>query len=210
MQPSATRPGTLVLVVGPSGAGKDSLIDGARTALERDARFVFPTRMITRRVECDSEQHVQISETAFEQMRKSGAFFLSWKAHGHCYGLPADIAKHLAKGRTVVANVSRSVIEDAQAKAAHVSVVHITAPKHVVAERLRRRNRECSDEIEERLSGYDPAQPISAVSLTIDTGDPASGDLRARIARLVDFLDGEAANCTMPATAQRTDSVIHR
>jgi ribose 1,5-bisphosphokinase len=202
--------GCLVLVVGPSGAGKDSLIDGARALLERDPRFVFPTRMITRHVDRDGEQHVQIAEAAFEQMQKSGAFYLSWKAHGHCYGLPADIASHLATGRTVVANVSRSVIDEARAKAPHVSVVHVTAPKEVVAERLRQRNRERAEEIEERLSGYDPATPIPSVSMTIDTGDSAAGDLPSRIARFVGFLDTESGADAMPMGLSSSGPVIHR
>jgi ribose 1,5-bisphosphokinase len=180
--------GCLVLVVGPSGAGKDSLIDIARVMLEQDSRFVFPTRMITRHADSGGEQHVQISESAFEQMRKSGAFFLSWQAHGHGYGLPADIKNHLKLGRVVIVNVSRSVIEEAKSKTPRVSVVHVTAPKDVVAARLKRRNREQATEIEERLARYEGDAPVPEAAITIDTRDPGLDALETAASRFVQFL----------------------
>ena len=44
----AVRPGVLVLVVGPSGAGKDSLLAAAQHVLAGNTGFVFPTRDVTR------------------------------------------------------------------------------------------------------------------------------------------------------------------
>jgi len=185
--------GNLVLVVGPSGAGKDSLIDIARRMLARDDRFVFPTRMITRNADGVGERHVQITEAGFEQMRNSGAFFLFWKAHGHCYGLPADILKHLAQGRVVVANASRSVIEEAKAKTQNVSVVYVTAPKDVIADRLQRRNREDLEQIQARLARYDLDATIPTDSQTIDTADPTEAGLQRAAARLLSILGASAS-----------------
>jgi ribose 1,5-bisphosphokinase len=197
---AASEDGNLVLVVGPSGAGKDSLIDVARTMLEQDPRFVFPTRMITRNADSAGERHVQITEAGFEQMRKSGAFFLSWKAHGHCYALPADIQKHLDQNRVVVANVSRRVIEEAKAKAARVSVVYVTAPKDVIADRLQRRKREDSEQIEARLARYDLAASIPTDSTMIDTADPTEAGLHRAAAKLVRIIGASAS--PMPAVLQ--------
>ncbi len=189
--------GSLVLVVGPSGAGKDSLIDVARDVLRHDDQFVFPTRMITRPADGIGERHVQISQAGFEQMKRSGAFFLSWQAHGHCYALPADIYKHLRDGRVVVANVSRQIIEEAKAIAANVSVVYVTAPKDVIANRLERRNREDSQQIKARLERYDFDAGAPGSSVTIDTSDPTEDGLQRAAARLIGLL-GAAA---VPASA---------
>ena len=197
---AASEGGNLVLVVGPSGAGKDSLIDVARAMLEQDARFVFPTRMITRNADTPGERHVQISEAGFEQMRNSGAFFLSWKAHGHCYALPADIQKHLEQNRVVIANVSRRVIEEAKGKTSRVSVVYVTAPKDVIADRLQRRKREDSEQIEARLARYDLDASIPADSTMIDTADPTQAGLHRAAAKLIRIIGASAS--PIPAAMQ--------
>lgn len=145
--------GSLVLVVGPSGAGKDSVMAMARNRLMGDDRFVFATRVITRPAEAGGENHLPMSQAQFDATERAGGFLLSWRAHGLSYGLPASLAGDLAQGRVVVANVSRTVIEMARAMfPGRVRVVAVTAPREVLAERLAQRGRETPDEIRERLA----------------------------------------------------------
>ena len=77
--------GRLVLVVGPSGAGKDTLIAAGRAALGEDPRFVFPRRVVTRPAVAALEDHESVSPEAFAAARQAGAFALDWEAHGLCY-----------------------------------------------------------------------------------------------------------------------------
>lgn len=143
--------GTLVLVVGPSGAGKDTLIDYCKARLADDPTVVFPRRCITRADGAGFEDHDTLSEADYRNRRDNGGFALFWDAHALSYGVPASIADDLAAGRTVVVNVSRTVIDEARARFAPVRVASITAPASVLAARLRGRDRETCDSIEKRL-----------------------------------------------------------
>src|SRR5258708_37970574 len=106
--------GTLILVVGPSGAGKDTLIAGARAALNGDARFVFPRRAITRSQLAGGEDNETMTPGAFAAAVAAGAFALPWRAHGLRYGLPLAIEAARGQGRHVVANVPRSGVAHAR------------------------------------------------------------------------------------------------
>ena len=137
----------LVLVVGPSGAGKDTLLEAVRLALAGDVRVRFVRRVITRLAQAGGEDHEAVTDTQFLARN----FALQWQAHGLRYGIPADIADDLARGVTVVANVSRTVIAEA-AERFPVQVIEVTAPPDVLAARLSSRGRETAAGAAERLS----------------------------------------------------------
>jgi ribose 1,5-bisphosphokinase len=144
-------PGRLILVVGPSGAGKDTLIGLARAACADDRNILFPRRVVTREASV-SEDNEQISVDAFRQARTRGDFAVHWEAHGHCYALPRAIDDEIRAGRTVVANVSRTVVDAIRRGYAHVTLVLITAPSDILAERLAARARSSDGQIEYRLN----------------------------------------------------------
>jgi ribose 1,5-bisphosphokinase len=143
-------PGRLVLVVGPSGAGKDTLIGLARAACADDSSIVFQRRVVTREASA-SEDNEQVSPEVFRQAQARGDFAVDWEAHGHSYALPRGIDDHIRAGRAVVANVSRTVVAAIRRAYADVVVVSITAPAEILAERLATRARGSDGQIEHRL-----------------------------------------------------------
>jgi phosphonate metabolism protein PhnN/1,5-bisphosphokinase (PRPP-forming) len=143
--------GTLFLVVGPSGAGKDTLIRAARAALGDDASIVFARRVITRRAADPNEDFEAVRRAEFAARAAAGGFMLCWRAHGTDYGIPKGYADDLAAGRHVVASVSRAVIEEAARSFAPVRVIEVTASPDVLARRLAGRGREDAAAIAERL-----------------------------------------------------------
>ena len=147
----AIGPGKLVLVVGPSGAGKDTLLSLARAACTEDPTIVFTRRVVTREAS-SAEDNEQMSPDGFREAKDRGAFAVSWEAHGHCYGLSRSIDDDLRSGRTVVANVSRAVIGKIRLAYANVFVVLITAPAEVLAARLAMRKRGSDGNIAQRLT----------------------------------------------------------
>ena len=147
----AIGPGRLVLVVGPSGAGKDTLLQLAQAACIDDHDVVFPRRVVTRESSA-AEDNIAMSPDEFRRGIDHGDFAVHWEAHGHSYALPLDINDDIRAGRAVVVNVSRTVIAALRQAYANVVVVAITAPPDVLAQRLAARARHSDGNIADRLS----------------------------------------------------------
>ncbi|CAH0205267.1 phosphonate metabolism protein/1,5-bisphosphokinase (PRPP-forming) PhnN [Roseomonas sp. CECT 9278] len=172
----------LVAVVGPSGAGKDTLMGAARAQLAGDARFVFVQRAITRPAEAGGEDHRAVSAAEFAAERAAGGFALWWAAHGLSYGIPRGIEDDMAAGRVVVANLSRGVLAQAATRY-RLRVLVITAPVAVLAARLAARGREAASDIAARLARE--AVLPEGLDVTTVMNDATPQDGAARVAAVL-------------------------
>ena len=179
--------GTFVAVVGPSGAGKDTLMARAARHAGLDTRVRFVRRIVTRDALADAEDHDSLDEAAFASALAAGAFSLSWAAHGLRYALPRSVAGDLRAGRTMVANLSRGALADAAVAFGMLRVIEVTAEPDILLARISSRGRETMEQARDRLARQAVlALPPGIVGpLRIDN----SGDVEAATAAFVRHLN---------------------
>ncbi len=144
--------GKLILVVGPSGAGKDSIIRYAKAKFKDDPQFVFPRRVITRKADIAAEDHDTIDVPAFLALKSQSGFALSWQAHDLHYGVPAQINNELADGKHVMVNVSRTILPDMPQLYPNYMVVEITAAPEILETRIAARGRATDGNVVKRAT----------------------------------------------------------
>jgi len=143
--------GRLIVVVGPSGAGKDSILKSAASYFHDNSCVDFVRRVITRECDPTTEVHDSVTTDQFIARQERGEFSVWWQANGLYYGLPVELHKKIKDGQLLIANGSRAAIPDIRSKFKLLTVVHITVADDVLANRLASRNRETAEQIEQRL-----------------------------------------------------------
>jgi phosphonate metabolism protein PhnN/1,5-bisphosphokinase (PRPP-forming) len=149
--PQKSGRGRLIVVVGPSGAGKDTLINYAQDRVRGLAEISFIKRTITRAAG-PGEDHEPVSEHEFLERESRGAFALSWKAHGLSYGIPATVDSLLSDGKITIVNGSRSALGQIRQKYPDVITVNITARPDILARRIAHRAREDAKSAHDRMT----------------------------------------------------------
>lgn len=178
--------GRVFAVVGPSGAGKDTLIEAARRARPD---LLVVRRVITRPEAAGGEDFEGVSEADFLSRRAAGEFALDWKAHGLRYGIPAAALSLTATGRDVVFNGSRAALERAVTVMPDLKVIRVFAPSAILMERLLARGRESREEVEARVlrAGHEVPAGLSVIDVRND------GALEEGVARFLAALQPVSA-----------------
>lgn len=96
-------PGLLFVVSGPSGAGKDTLVEALREGLPRLRYSVSATTRPPREGEREGEHYFFLTRAAFE-LRRQRDGFLEWREYnGNLYGTPRDyVERTLAEGDDLI------------------------------------------------------------------------------------------------------------
>ena len=199
--------GRLIYLMGPSGSGKDSLLQAARAPLEVHG-CLFARRVITRSAEAVGEDAVGVTPAEFERLEGEGAFALSWRANGLAYGIPREINDWLSAGQDVLINGSRGHLEAARQRYPDLLAILLQVDEAVLRQRLLARGRETPEQIEQRLARSRSFGPVGGASAaTVAAKAPPtmvsaeslvildnSGPLPHTVKRLLQLLD-EARQC---------------
>jgi ribose 1,5-bisphosphokinase len=179
--------GRLIYVIGPSGAGKDSLLEWVRIRLPAHSGVRVARRTITRQASAGGEDHIAATDAQFDEALARGEFAMHWRANGHRYGVGREIEQWLADGRSVVVNGSREYLTVAKVKFPQLEAVHVVAPAAVLEARLARRSRERPDEAARRLERNaqlpDAAREVALLLVN-------DGPIEIAGARLAEFVAG--------------------
>jgi ribose 1,5-bisphosphokinase len=164
----AAAAGAMIVVVGPSGAGKDSVMSFAARHFAGNGRIGFVRRVITRPADAGGEAHEAVDMAGFRAREAAGAFCVSWEAHGLCYGIPRETREDLARGTTLVVNGSRAALPFFAEAYPRLKVVLVTARPDILAARLAARGRESAEAIARRLDRATPEIVVGADTIVID------------------------------------------
>lgn len=179
----------LIYVMGPSGAGKDSVLGWLRQNLPQGLPVHWAQRTITRPVNAGGEAHEAIDTAHFVRLQYQGEFALAWEANGLHYGVRHTELAALQRGHWVLVNGSRGHLQQAQQSHPGLQVVHITADPATLTRRLIERQRETPEQIRhrvERASAF--AIPQGAIQIhNNSTLNQAGHDLLLALKNLKDW-----------------------
>lgn len=173
--------GRFIAVVGPSGVGKDSVMEAMAA---RDPRIVLARRVITRPSDAGGEVFEGVTVEEFQERQAAGQFALSWSAHGLHYAIPISVKAQLQNGQDVLANLSRDALIRAKGHFAQFEVINLTADRGILADRLAARRRETADQIADRLDRASVRLPDGITACSIDN----NGALERTVQILFDCL----------------------
>ena len=194
--------GPLIYVMGPSGVGKDAVMDRARHMLSIDDPVVFAHRYITRPAEAGGENHICLSLSEFARRRAWGLFAFHWQAHGNEYGIGVEINAWRDAGLAVVVSGSREHFRTLSGTDEPTIPVLITAPAERLQERLQQRGREDAAASAARLKRATALDVAAANLVTIVNDGPideAAGALVRLLARFRRSPAGRRPVETVPA-----------
>jgi guanylate kinase len=144
----------LVIISGPSGVGKDTIIDALRRRKhDRDYHYVVTCTTRARRPgEIDGTSYRFLTRDEFERMRHAGGFLEANEVHGHSYGTPrAQVRDALAEGRDVILKIDVQGAQVIKETVPDALLIFLVPPSlEDLFHRLRARATENADELELR------------------------------------------------------------
>jgi guanylate kinase len=148
------RRGKLIVVSGPSGAGKDTLIADALEAIPELVLIASATTRRPREGEVDGRDHVFLSRKEFERWIEEGRL-LEWAEYSdNLYGTPkGSVENLLEKGHSVILRIELQGARQIKERRPDAVMVFVRAPSlEETRRRLEGRATETSESVESRMA----------------------------------------------------------
>lgn len=182
----------VILIVGPSGSGKDTLLRSAKKHFGPTDKLSFVRRYITRPPSKD-EDNFYLDQEGFLTLKECQFFVSTWQAHNNYYGIARHALTSDKKHYGLLCSISRRAVTDFEEKFANTTTIHVSAREDILLERLKERGRENREDIEKRL--HRATRKVEARELiTFDNSDP----LDKTIPSFLSLLDELANKRTLP------------
>ena len=152
-------PGAMLIIIsGPSGVGKDTIIDAMRRAEREEGRaeqrhyVVTITTRAPRAGEVDGHDYHFVSRDEFLRIRDARGFLEANEVHGNWYGSPRDpVRAALATGKDVVLKIDVQGAQTVKEQVTQAFLIFVVPPTmEALFQRLRARATESADELELR------------------------------------------------------------
>ncbi|GGK85125.1 phosphonate metabolism protein/1,5-bisphosphokinase (PRPP-forming) PhnN [Amphritea balenae] len=190
--------GKLLYLVGASGSGKDSLLEGCRQRLQTEHCCFVAHRYITRAANIGGENHIHLSAEEFDMRASMGMFAMQWYSHSYSYGIGSEIDTWLSKGINVVINGSREYLQIAMHSYPNLVPVLVEVDEETLHKRLTQRGRETEEEIQRRLARH--RQIVDSLPDTIHRIDNNS-ELKDGVDALLSLIESMAPQSIQPVRA---------
>lgn len=168
---NSVQPGTLFAIVGPSGSGKDTVINWLRDVLGPNSNVLIARRIVTRTCDSRHEDHDAMTPEEFAKADANNAFAVTWAAHDLRYAIPMSVKHHLDGGGNAIANGARRALDDLNTRFEKLQIINLTVDADTLAARLMQRNRKSDTNIKTRIAQADlPLNPAFNITHVDNSG----------------------------------------
>ncbi len=178
---------TLYFLVGPSGAGKDTLLNHLKQREYSPNQPLVAHRYITRAVLEGDENHIQLSDFDFNLRKQAGLFLFDWTSHGYQYAIGKEVKKWVKAGHSTIVNGSRKYLSTAREQYGRLTPIWMTVSEEVLRERLLQRGRESEEQIEQRLQRNKELEKLKPKNSVYINNDQTIEDTISQIIALTDM-----------------------
>ena len=188
------RRGLLIVISGPSGVGKDTLI---RRLLELDPNLVYSVSGTTRKPrpgEKPDENYTFLTRDRFEELVNEGAFLEHASYNGHLYGTFRDrVERARNDGRDVVLKIDVQGAEQVRQLVPDAISIFVVAPsQHELEERQERRGSESAEDLASRREIAKREMRYAAEYEHVVTND----DIERAVGEILRIIDGARQSVT--------------